>query len=471
MQIELLIGPPGTGKTTEGLRRVEEFLAAGIPPEQIAYLSFTRKAAQEAINRACAKFEFTRKQFPHFRTLHSLAFGLLKLSRTDVMGPQHYKELGDTIGLTFSQDYNENTQLPSLSGDVGDKCMKIYYLSKARRTTVREEWERGNEIDLPFFIVDRFARTLEDYKRMRHLLDFTDFLDQCHHALPVKVMIVDEAQDLTPQQWDFVRRLWGNAEHVVVAGDDDQAIYEWAGADVQQLLALEGKRTVLPVSYRLPREVFAYANDIAGRIESRIPKDWAPRPEEGEVNELNSMEDLVVPQDRLKNESWMVLARENMQLKDAEVWARLQGVPYTKNHRLSTDEPYVKAIIEYERLRRDEPADTMLAQSFRSLKGFDFSQDWMVALDRISINQREYIRALRRNGYSLTKPENPMVLSTIHGSKGGEADNVVLLSKHGKRTRNDYERNPDPELRVWYVGVTRAKQRLYVIGYNHIWRK
>ena len=64
-----IFGPPGTGKTTKLLQIIEDAIADGIQPERIAFLSFTRKAAQEAIDRACIKFNLDSKHFPHFRTL------------------------------------------------------------------------------------------------------------------------------------------------------------------------------------------------------------------------------------------------------------------------------------------------------------------------------------------------------------------------------------------------------------------
>ena len=71
-----IYGPPGTGKTTTLLDIVEKSIADGTKPEKIAFLSFTKKAAQEAIDRACLKFNLDERNFPYFRTLHSLAFRL-----------------------------------------------------------------------------------------------------------------------------------------------------------------------------------------------------------------------------------------------------------------------------------------------------------------------------------------------------------------------------------------------------------
>ena len=58
--------------------------------------------------------------------------------------------------------------------------------------------------------------------------------------------------------------------------------------------------------------------------------------------------------------------------------------------------------------------------------------------------------------------EPRITISTIHGAKGGEADNVVLLSDMGLNAYNAMIDNEDAEHRVWYVGVTRAKKKLYI---------
>ena len=73
-----------------------------------------------------------------------------------------------------------------------------------------------------------------------------------------------------------------------------------------------------------------------------------------------------------------------------------------------------------------------------------------------------YIRAVLRRGQKIT--HDPRIkLSTIHGAKGGEADNVMLLTDLSKKTDEAYWLNKDEERRVFYVGMTRAKQSLYVI--------
>ena len=69
---------------------------------------------------------------------------------------------------------------------------------------------------------------------------------------------------------------------------------------------------------------------------------------------------------------------------------------------------------------------------------------------------------MRRNGEALNK--DPRIqLSTIHSVKGGERQNVVLLSDLSHNTNKSYEKNPDDENRLFYVGATRTKENLHIV--------
>ena len=69
MRTDLVLGPPGTGKTTYLLNKVDEAIKSGISPERIGFFAFTKKAAEEAKTRALSKFGDIN--LPYFRTLHS----------------------------------------------------------------------------------------------------------------------------------------------------------------------------------------------------------------------------------------------------------------------------------------------------------------------------------------------------------------------------------------------------------------
>ena len=89
-----IFGPPGTGKTTRLIKIVEGHLLQKKDPKKIGFMSFSRKAAEEARTRAVASLEIDYKDMLFFRTLHSLAFSWLGLSTAEVMSGRDYNELG-----------------------------------------------------------------------------------------------------------------------------------------------------------------------------------------------------------------------------------------------------------------------------------------------------------------------------------------------------------------------------------------
>ena len=100
-------------------------------------------------------------------------------------------------------------------------------------------------------------------------------------------------------------------------------------------------------------------------------------------------------------------------------------------------------------------------ENLKSSHGLLVDSIWHEAFDRLGVKEREYlISCLRRNENTNT----PRIkLTTIHASKGGESDNVVLLTDVAGSTWEELTHNPDTENRTFYVGITRTRQNLHVI--------
>jgi len=94
--------------------------------------------------------------------------------------------------------------------------------------------------------------------------------------------------------------------------------------------------------------------------------------------------------------------------------------------------------------------------------GLKTKKVWFEAFDDAGSRRIEYLRKMRANGEQLNKKPR-IELSTIHAAKGGESQNVVLLTDLTKTTLDTYEKNPDDENRLFYVGATRTKENLHII--------
>ena len=174
---------------------------------------------------------------------------------------------------------------------------------------------------------ERLINALVAYKDKRKIIDYTDMLMKCLKIATfpkLRILFVDEAQDLSTIQWNVINEIGKQTEVMYVAGDDDQAIYRWAGADVNQFIKLEGNSTVLNKSYRVPSSIWDLATKLSLRIESIIKKEFKATEEKGEVRWYMDPEDVDISQG-----DWYLLARNGYMLNQLESICIKNGYPFT----------------------------------------------------------------------------------------------------------------------------------------------
>jgi len=470
---KLVLGGPGSGKTHYLLDVLETEFSRGVSPDRLAFVSFTRRAVLEAKERVVRRFNVDPKELIYCRTLHSLTLGCLGRTRKDVMSPQHFQDFGQYVGCRFSG----RRDLDPFSGTQEDRGIFLDNYARSTCQPLHKVWEKMGE-DIRWHWLKWLAISLREYKAKNFLLDYTDMLTDylsCGEPLDIDVAIIDEAQDLSPIQWQVTRKAFSRAERVYIAGDDDQAIHRWSGADVQYFLDLRVDATeVLPMSHRLSPDVHRYSQGVIKRVKYRYPKDFAPAQREGRVVYHRYVRGIPIED----GGSWLLLARNRIFLKQFETFVREHGLLYSVKGSWSVKEEDVEAITNFEALRRGErvpgqAANGVLEQAgkprrFKKEENVDFKalalpdRPWHTVLEGIPFGQRVYYVTALRRGLKLDS-EPRIMIDTIHGVKGAEADNVALLSDMTTKTWRNYQFDPDDEFRCYYVGCTRTLGNLHVV--------
>ena len=424
-----------------------------------------------------------------------MCFSALGISKKDVIGKEHFRELGDWLGYAFDGTWDESEGVP-VGSAVGDKLLFLDNLARITMRPLREIWEE-NYGDCSWSELEEFQEKYQEYKSKKFLMDFTDMLSayiaMCDPS-PAEYVFVDEAQDLSPLQWQVLKHAFANVKKTTIAGDDDQSIYKWSGADVRAFLELEGDKRVLSQSYRLPKAVHDFALNIVTKIQNRFEKPYAPRDAEGEIEYVSFLDSVEIDTEK----STLFLVRNTYLMPQVYEFLETLGIPYLGRHGYSSiKKGHVRAIIACENLRTDKQitgsevkdlyeclrvghylthGHKSKIQVISDTDMFDFARlnahhglvdlaVWYTMLQGINERTIGYYRAVLANGYSLTHAPN-VSISTVHAAKGGEADHVIVLSDMASKSYSEYEKSPDDERRVAYVAVTRAKEKLTIVEAN-----
>ena len=488
----IILGPPGTGKTTTLLNLVDEFIQDGVRPKQIGYFSFTKKAATEAATRAADKFGLDiENDLAFFRTLHSYAFNQLGMTKEKMMDANDYKEFGEKCGIPIkTAKFSESDG--TFNSD--NEYLTIINTAAVKRMDLLEYYDsRKNILDIERNTLYLLSEELKRFKQEKRLKDFNDLLEDFINKETInkfEVLFIDEAQDLSLLQWEMVRKMWSRANKTYIAGDDDQAIFKWAGAEVDHFIALKEEVDdiqTLNQSYRIPGgPIHELSQKIINQVQNRFDKDYQPRTEEGLLRRYSD-----ITQVDMSEGNWLVLSSANHFLDSVKEVCELKGWYYSYKGRNSIPLKLLLAINNWESWRKGsmlnhleikniyEYLGTSVLPGFTKGKtlrsdekytlrdcrfehGLVTEEVWYEAFEGLDPITENYIRNMRANGEMLNK--NPRItMSTIHGAKGGEADKVLLMQDITNAALETMSYDPDELHRLFYTGATRAKRELHVL--------
>jgi superfamily I DNA/RNA helicase len=463
-----VVGPPGTGKTRRLLNEVQKYVDKGVPLNRIGYFAFTRKAAGEARDRFLKiKTELTKKDIKYFQTLHSLAFNRLGLKEENVMQDLNYKAIGDTCGIQIKYASYETNNWNGIFSS-GSEYLGLINLARVKQISVLEQLDLNEHLSrIERDKLDAIDKEINNYKKIYNLIDFTDmiqkFLDT-NDTPEFDVIFVDEAQDLSLIQWSMINKIEKDTGcDVWVAGDDDQAIFGWAGADVDSFINYDAEEILLKESERVPSSIQKIALDVINRIQdNRIDKQYFPKSETGDIYERYKLSDI-----DMTTGDWLILTRTKSLLKPIPTYLKKKGLFFNTAQGNSIGKSLYEDIQYWSQLQKRIPLPDIQVQRIkeRIKDSMNLSLKWYDAFDNVSDSQITYMRLLLLNHEDPTK-EARIKVSTIHGAKGGEATNVVLFLNETANTIKGAKKSTakqDEEYRVWYVGITRTMKNLYLI--------
>ncbi|GAB7013794.1 UvrD-helicase domain-containing protein [Halolamina salina] len=570
-----LFGGPGSGKTTALLDRVEELLEdEDVTVRDVLVVSYTRAAAAEIRERLAERLDTTPRALQgNVCTMHAKAYELLDLSRGDVVGESDKEEFCEEYGVEYEDEKSGAGRRTARSTTLGNKVIATsQWLQRTDRDVadwydVPFKWD-VEEVRLPPDIdpnaqegnkytptwpsdddrldVPEAIRGWRSYKGENGVIGFADMLERvAQRSLQPNVdyLIIDEFQDITTLQSKVYEEWKPHLEKALIAGDDDQVVYAWQGADPDLLLDEEvDEDVVLPNSYRLPSRVLNVVNKEIRHIDKRQEKDLRPRKEGGTVEaaESPSMLELVrnvrhtIEQENAREDgdgSVMLLFRARYQMFDFVDEFIDEGMPFSSltDQRLWTDRltDYVRAIEAVEAgerltaLQARRLADILQESAFGGGDRDDlydlideveeqsatddlaeipvapdavedvvpFMPDPRSAADmarKITSFQRKSMKAYFEGDYEGMDPDRVRV-GTIHSAKGREADHVFVATDLTEKVveqmaaqadqqgldipgDEEFTKTTDPvpmltdnERRVFYVGMSRARERLVLM--------
>ena len=476
------------GIVTHNTRRLIEEVSKELEtrrPEELAFVTFTRKGAEEGLRRVCSKLMFEPEDLPYFRTLHSLTFHALNLKGTQMFGRLDQRKFNKEFGYNVNRCEVDTGKVAPTRDSL---YLDFYDMERSGALTSKQL----AEADIEKAYYNQIVRNYEAYKAREEKVDFFDCLIKYvenGEALPVKVAMIDEAQDITALQWKVIDKAFKKAEKIIIAGDDKQSIYAYSGARPDFLIQLSKQFPVehLSKSYRIPYSVYKLSVAITNFIGEKTEQKAEPRMENGEgmVMQLNELERILnfLDESCIKNDpdktAWYILARNNCFLEEPKKVLEEALIPYWTAEGFFMGGEIMKRLKEYENFKMEGYRDPKKKEDFQRKFGIeDFTQPFTET--NLFTEGRKWVYASYIEKYGLKKLEemckwNPQVLvSTIHHVKGGECQHCAIMLDTTRRTTGNIYNDIDEELRILYVGVTRTKRDLFLIdskngqGYDKI---
>ncbi|AQW85880.1 UvrD/REP family helicase [Campylobacter pinnipediorum subsp. caledonicus] len=305
----LILAGAGSGKTKTITSRLAYLVGeVGIDPANTLTLTFTNKAANEMRVRALRLLDKNEFQIPLLCTFHK--FGLLFLKfYIDRLGRKNNFIIIDTDDKKkILKGFESSLPTSVLSNEISNYKNSLFSVEDVLSNATLLSGEKNK--DGFYQKVAQIYKQYEEYLSANNLVDFDDLLVLTYKILDnddelakkisnrYKYIMVDEYQDTNELQYKLLRKLCTSHSNICVVGDDDQSIYGWRGAKIDNILNFKNqfnntKIIKLEHNYRSTSQILKVANELINHNRNRLGKILISTKEDGEnVNLFESIDEV-----------------------------------------------------------------------------------------------------------------------------------------------------------------------------------
>ncbi|MDL0087923.1 UvrD-helicase domain-containing protein [Campylobacter gastrosuis] len=385
----LILAGAGSGKTKTITTRLAYLIGVvGIDPANTLTLTFTNKAANEMRSRALKLLGEGRNFTPLLCTFHK--FGLLFLKfYIDRLGRKNNFIIIDTDDKKrILKSFESAIPTSTLSNEISNYKNSLFSVDDVLKNAnfLNVEREKGDFYQK----VAQIYKKYEEYLWANNLVDFDDLLVLTYKILDAdealadeisnryKYIMVDEYQDTNDLQYKLLRKLCKSHENICVVGDDDQSIYGWRGAKIDNILNFKDqfsnvKMIRLEENYRSTTPILRAANELIDHNRNRLGKSL--KSTIGSGDEIEIMESIdesaeaakiakkikTLLSQGVKAPDIAILYRINALSRSLEEWLNKEQIPYKMVGGVKFYErAEIKDIISYLRLVTNQNDDFSL---------------------------------------------------------------------------------------------------------------
>ncbi len=386
----LVIAGAGTGKTRTLVHRVARLIENGVHPSEILLLTFTRRAANEMLQRASSILD-ERCKLVRGGTFHFYCSQILHQYAEHIGYPSNFTIIDTSDALEIIQLVRTQLNLHKKKKRFPNKntLYSIISTCKNKQLDIRVVlYERFPQFSDYQDSIEEVSTRYEEYKRQNYVMDFDDLLtnsctlltenDEVRHAVASKhrFIMVDEYQDTNKLQATLTQLLASAHGNVMGVGDDAQSIYSFRGADHQNIMdfpeLFPGTKIIkLEENYRSSPEILNAANDLLEQAHHKYEKNLFSKKNPSDkpalikastVNEQSRFVTQLVGHLREQGiplNSCAVLFRNGRDSYDLEVELNRKNIPFTKfGGQKFTEAAHIKDVLAHVRVLIN-PMDTI----------------------------------------------------------------------------------------------------------------